>query len=161
MDAKKRRQTYHYYETDYIDGNTVRKYNNAPDIQREREPYEVPSHKPRQQKNPKALQGLSLGSLLILSAAIAATLYICVEYLKLQSNVNHMENTIVSMEKTLSELTDTNDASLDQINMTYDLDYVYHVAVEEYGMVYPNKNDVITYKKSNNNFVRQYRDIPE
>jgi cell division protein FtsL len=161
MDAKKRRQAYHYYGTGYVDGSTVRKYNNAPDIQREREPYEIPSHKPRQHTNPKALQGLSLGSLLILSAAIVATLYICVEYLKLQSDVNHMEKTIISMEKSLSELADTNDASYDQINMAYDLDYVYRVAVEEYGMVYPNKNDVITYKKSNDNFVRQYRDIPE
>lgn len=161
MDAKQRRQLNNYYGTSYVDGNTVRKYNHVPDIHREREPYEMPSPRRQQQTNPRALQGLSLGSLLMLSIAIAATLYICVEYLKLQTNVNHMEKTIISMEKKLSNLKEVNEASYDQINMIYDLDYVYRVATQEYGMVYPNNNEVITYKKSNNNYVRQYRDIPE
>ncbi|NLP34383.1 MAG: cell division protein FtsL [Clostridiales bacterium] len=161
MDAKKRRQYYNYYGTSYIDGNTVRKYDNAPDIQRERRPHEIPAPRRQRQRNPRALQGLSLGSLLMLSIAIVATLYICVEYLKLHSTVNHMEKTIISMEQTLADMIEVNEASYDQINMVYDLDYVYRVAVEEYGMVYPNKNEVITYKSSNDNYVRQYRDIPE
>lgn len=161
MDAKKRRQSYNYYGTGYVDGNTVRKYNNAPDIQREREPYEIPSPRHQKQRNPRVLQGLSLGSLLMLSIAIVATLSICVEYLKLQSDVNHMEKTIISMERTLSNLKEVNEASYDQINMVYDLDYIYRVAVEEFGMVYPNNNEVITYRSSNDNYVRQYRDIPE
>ncbi|NLZ83328.1 MAG: cell division protein FtsL [Clostridiales bacterium] len=160
MEAKKRRKAINN-GTSYINGNAALKYNNAPDIRREREQYEVTSPKPRQRRNTKKLQSLSLGSLFILTIAIVATLYICVEYLKLQYNANHMEKTIVSMEKTLSDMKDVNKATYDQINLVYDLDYVYRVAVEEYGMVYPNNNSVITYNSNSAGYVRQYRDIPE
>lgn len=160
MDAKKRRQSYND-RTSYINGNAALKYNSVPDIRREREQYEVPTPKPRQQRNTKELQSLSLGSLFMLSIAIIATLYICVDYLKLQYNANHMEKTIVSLEQTLSDMKDVNKATYDQINLVYDLDYVYRVAVEEYGMVYPNNNTVITYNSNSSGYVRQFRDIPE
>ncbi|HHX12662.1 MAG TPA: cell division protein FtsL [Clostridiales bacterium] len=160
MDAKKRRQSFND-RTSYINGNAALKYNNVPDIRREREQQEIAHPKPRQQRNTKELQSLSLGSLFMLTIAVVATLYICVEYLKLQYNANHMEKTIVSLEQTLSDMKDVNKANYDQINLVYDLDYVYGVAVEEYGMVYPNNNTVITYNSNSNGYVRQFRDIPE
>lgn len=160
MEAKKRRQSLNN-RTSYVNGSAALKYNNLPDIRREREQYDTPSHKPRQRRNTKELQSLSLGSLFMLTIAVVATLYICVDYLKLQYNVNHMEKTIVSLEHTLSDMKDVNKATYDQINLVYDLDYVYRVAVEEYGMVYPNNNRVITYIGNSSGYVRQYRDIPE
>lgn len=160
MDAKKRRQSFNN-RTSYISGNAALKYNNMPDIRKEQEQYEVVSPKPRQQRRTRELQSLSLGSLFMLTIAIVATLYICVEYLQLQYNANHMEKTIISMEKTLSDMKNINKATYDQINLVYDLDYVYRVAVEEYGMVYPNNNAVITYNSNSAGYVRQYRDIPE
>lgn len=160
MGARKRRQSFNN-RTSYINGNAALKYNNAPDIRREREQYEVTSPKPRQRRRPRELQSLSLGSLFMLTVAIVATLYICVEYLQLQYKANHMEKTIISMEETLSEMKDINKATYDSINLVYDLDYVYRVAVEEYGMVYPNNNTVITYNSNSAGYVRQYRDIPE
>lgn len=45
--------------------------------------------------------------------------------------------------------------------MVYDLDYVYRVAVEELGMVYPNNNQIITFEKVEESYVRQYADIPD
>ena len=47
-----------------------------------------------------------------------------------------------------------------RINTSLDLDYVYRVATEELGMVYPNKNQVILYNKTESEYVRQYEDIP-
>jgi cell division protein FtsL len=161
MDARKRRQAYYKDGTSYIHGNTARKLNTAPDIRREREQHEIPSPRSRQQRNPRALQSLSLGSLLMLSMAIIATLYVCVEYLKLQSDVSHIEKEIISMEQKLADLKKVNEATYDQINAAFDLEYIYKVAVEEYGMVYPNNNTVVTYQASEDNYVRQYRDIPD
>ena len=72
-----------------------------------------------------------------------------------------MDKKIVSMEKDLTKLTHENDATLEAINTAYNLDYVYKVAVEDLGMVYPNNNKVITYKSEDTDYVRQYEDIPE
>ena len=45
--------------------------------------------------------------------------------------------------------------------MVYDLDYVYSIAVNELGMVYPNNNEVITFEAADDSYVRQYADIPK
>jgi hypothetical protein len=72
-----------------------------------------------------------------------------------------MDKTIVSMEKELTMKTNENDAAYEAVNTTYDLDYVYKVAVDELGMVYPNNNKVITYQSGDEDYVRQYEDIPD
>ena len=63
--------------------------------------------------------------------------------------------------KELEFLKSENDALETRINTSLDLDYVYRVATEELGMVYPNKNQVILYNKTESEYVRQYEDIPK
>lgn len=161
MEAKKRQSANNYNRTSYIDGNTVRKLNVVPDIRREERSYERPVPERRHHNQPKALSGINFASLLVLTIAIIATLYVCVQYLQLQSEVTRMDKTIISMEQKLTQLTNENDAAYEAINTAYDLDYVYHVAVEELGMVYPNNNKVITYRSGNEDYVMQYEDIPD
>lgn len=161
MEAKNRRYQYGDNGTNYVDGNTVRKQSVVPDIRREEQQYEIPSPRRQEHSQPKSLQGISFTSLLVLTCAIVATLYVCVEYLKLQYDVNQMDKSIISLEHTLTTMSKENDAAFEQVNTITDLDYVYKVAVEELGMVYPNKNTVITYQSSNDDYVRQYHDIPE
>lgn len=72
-----------------------------------------------------------------------------------------MEKDIVSMEQNLAAIRNENDAAYEQINTVYDLDYVYNIAVNELGMVYPNNNEVILFEKADESFVRQYADIPK
>ena len=79
----------------------------------------------------------------------------------LQHQVSKMEKEIVSMERTLSTMMNENDAAYEQIKMAYDLDYVYNIAVNELGMVYPNNNEVITFERTDESYVRQYADIPK
>lgn len=161
MEAKKKQYYYDNTRTSYIEGNTVRKLNAIPDTRREERSYEVPTPRRQEQRQPKALSGMNFASLLVLTIAIIATVYVCVEYLMIQTDVTKMEKSVVSLEKNLTILTNKNDAANAMINTAYDLDYVYKVAVEELGMVYPNKNEVITYQGSNEDYVRQYEDIPD
>lgn len=161
MEANKRRYQYENIGTSYVDGNTVRKLSVAPDIRREEQQYEVPSPRRQEQRQPKTLSGINLASLMVLTVAIIATVYVCVDYLKLQTQVSQMEKNIITIEKSLTVLTNENDAAYEAIDTAYDLDYIYQVAVEELGMVYPNKNEIITYKSSSEDYVRQYEDIPE
>ena len=161
MDADKKRYQYDYTRTSYVEGNTVRKLSVAPDIRREEQQYEIPSPRRQEHRQPKSLSGINFASLLVLTVAIIATVYVCVEYLKLQTNVSQMEKSIISLEQELTIKTNENDAASEMVNTAYDLDYVYQVAVEDLGMVYPNKNTVITYQSSDDDYVRQYEDIPE
>lgn len=159
----------------YIEGNTVRKQsyvgqhavrNNS--IAPERHIRDIPRPErritePGRQiyRQPRYMTSISKSTLLVLTLAIAATLYFCIEFLMLQHQVSKMEKEIVSMERTLSTMMNENDAAYEQIKMAYDLDYVYNIAVNELGMVYPNNNEVITFERTDESYVRQYADIPK
>ena len=161
MEANKRRYQYENSGTSYVDGNTVRKLKAAPDIRRKEERYVTPAPRRQERQHTKTLSGINFASLIVLTVAIIATVYVCVEYLMLQNQVTQMDKSIVRLEKELIVLTNENDATYESIDTALDLDYIYQVAVDELGMVYPNKNEIITYKSSSSDYVRQYEDIPE
>lgn len=163
MEARRQNQSNNYYNrTNYVEGNTVRKLNAVPDIRREVQREEVTTSPRRQERSqPKALSGISFGSLVVLTFAIITTLYVCIEYLKVQTDVSQMEKEIINKEHNLASLKKENDATYELISEKYDLAYVYEVAVGELGMVYPNKNTVISFQKNPESFVTQYGDIPK
>lgn len=161
MEANKRQFHYQNTRTSYVEGNTVRKLNVVPDIQREERPIRVPTPGKQVQRQPIGMSGMNFATLLVLTIAIIATLYACVDYLRIQTEVSKLDKTIVSLEKELAVLSIQNDAVFESIKPAYDLDYVYQVAVEELGMVYPNENMIITYQSSDESYVRQYSDIPD
>lgn len=158
MEAKRKYNHYENIRTSYVEGNTVRKLNAVPE--REEEQYELPSERRRENRQPKTLSGINFASLLILSIAIVTTLYVCVDYLKMQADVSGMNNQIATLQNQLTTMTKNNDAEYEAINTAYDLDYIYHYAVEKLGMVYPKDGKVIKYQGSNDNYVKQYEDIP-
>lgn len=164
MEAKKKRYQYGT-NYNYIEGSAARKRDVSyqyplPDYDApEREKRQAP--KPQVRSNPRVLTGISKKSLFVLTIAIAATLYCCIEFIMLQNEVSKMESDIVTMEKTLNTMRNENNAGYEQINMVYNLDYVYDIAVNELGMVYPNNNEVITFDKTTESYVRQYADIPD
>ncbi len=176
MDANKRRYQYQT-RTGYTEGNTARKqeltdtysmqkYNAAIERQRRQQAQPQPQRQaPQPQRQvastTKTISSISKASMFVLTIAIVATLYFCIEFLMLQHEVTNMEKDIVKKEQQLISIRNENDAAYEQINMVYDLDYVYRVAVEELGMVYPNNNQIITFEKVEESYVRQYADIPD
>ena len=154
------------YKEVYVHGNTVLK----PKTQ------QVPSEHPEQKKRPKrhresrealrvrrnqekALQ-MNLPYVAALVAAACCSLYICVNYIRLQSGMTARMDTIKDLEQQLNTLKTENDALETRINIYVDLDYVYKVATEELGMVYANKDQVLMYDKTESEYVRQDEDIP-
>ena len=120
MEAKRRRYQMNNYGTSYIDGNTVRKLNAYP-VRREEE-HQVPAPRKREQRQPRAISGMDFASLLVLVAAIAATLFVCVEYLNLRSQANQMDKEIRAMEQQLTNMINENEAAYNHINQAYDLE---------------------------------------
>lgn len=145
----------------YVQGSVVRR------LQPERR--ETPERMPERQRRPqsytikrnqeKALQ-MDLPYLIALVAAACMALYICVNYIQIQSDMTARMDTIQQLELELEALKSENDALETRINTRVDLDHVYKVATEELGMVYAGKEQVLLYNKSESEYVRQYEDIP-
>ncbi len=149
----------------YVHGNTVRK------LQPVEEPVRRPAEPPRREERPrtgravrrnqeKALQ-MDLPYLILLVAAACCTLYICVTYLNLQSELNARMDHIKVLEQEIETMKSENDALETRINTSLDLDEVYRVATEELGMVYAGRDQVLLYNKTESEYVRQNEDIPQ
>ena len=72
-----------------------------------------------------------------------------------------LERDVTALEQSLTTIQAENAALEDNLDRQVDWEEVYRVAVGELGMVYPNKNEVITYESAENGHVIQYQDIPE
>ena len=112
-------------------------------------------------RNQERALPMDLPFVIMLTIAAICTLYLCVNYLQLQSTDAARLNNIEALEKRIETIVADNDALETRINTSVDLDYVYKVATEELGMVYANKNQVRLYNRTESEYVRQYEDIPE
>ena len=148
------------YTANYENGSAVRKI--QPQWEQEEIRRPRPVEQPEVQPKVKIGQGIDLISALLLVSAIVATLFVCVNYLKVQSDVVQLNKSITGLEKQITNLEKENDA-LEAVleNEKYDPETVYKMAVGVLGMVHPNNNEVIYYNNQSEGYYRQYQDIPE
>ena len=146
----------------YVDGNTVRKterhtYEEAPG----RSVREQSRHSRRVMRNQAKARYVDGPYVFALTIAAVVPLFLCMNYLKLQSSISSRLRHIEELELKLEHLKSENDALETRIDTFLDLDYVFKVATEELGMVYANKDQILLYDKTESEYVRQYEDIPE
>lgn len=143
----------------YIEGNTARKLNTAPqrEVRPERERRQVNQTISR---NSKRAKEFDLNYTLALVMATAFLFVSCIMMLTLQAGITEDRRQIAALESNLNELKDTNDETGKRLESSVDLTEVYDVAVNELGMVYPKNGQVISYKASNPDYVKQFGDIP-
>ena len=164
MAAKRHR----VYDT-YTDGNTVRKVKQAgkgrsgsreaAQRKKQAEDHLRRSHIVRRNRE-KALY-MDGPYVFALTVAAVITLFLCMNYLRIQASITTRINNIEALELKLEHLKSENDALQTRIDTYVDLDHVYKVATEELGMVYANKNQILLYNKTESEYVRQYEDIPK
>lgn len=155
-----------YANTEYIYGNTARKLDVVPDYdQRQRERYQEEEKPERQVKRKPAKQvkpqSMDLVSIVVLTMAIAATVYVCMGYLEVQAEITGLSKTIAVLESQIMTLKNENAAALEQVNASVDLEYIYKVATEDLGMVHAKQEQVIPYASTKSDFVKQYGDVPD
>ena len=98
--------------------------------------------------------------LVMLTLATVAALFICCSYIRVKSSISSSMRSIEKYEQQLEALKSENDALQTAIHTDIDLDHIYNVATTQLGMVYADRNQVIRYKKTESEYVRQYEDIP-
>ena len=97
----------------------------------------------RIRRNQERAMYMDLPYVIMLTLASICTLYLCVNYLHLQSAITARMHNIEAMEEKLEKMRTENDAT------------------KELGMVYAKKDQVLLYDKTESEYVRQYEDIPE
>ena len=156
-------------------GNTTRPYmygTAAPKLEPQREERQRrPKKRPvreeairtsiRVRKNQEKALRMDLPYVILLTIASICTLYLCVNYLHVQSSITARMHNIESLETQLEQMKAENDALETSINTSIDLNEIYETATKELGMVYANKDQVLLYDKTESEYVRQYEDIPE
>ncbi len=151
-------------------GNTAPKeepvHEPAPKKQEVQRPKRQEKQSPKQETKtrtyakPRVEHNIGFFSMCILLAAILVTLYTCFMYLRVQSETVVITKEIRQLEDELGSLQDRNEAAYNEVLDAVNLDEIYRVAVQELGMVYPDKNKTIYYQADDKGYVRQFGDIP-
>ncbi len=155
MDAKRNQYRRDYY----VDGTAARQLKVMPEPVRQEEVVAQP--RIVKKVTPKLSHGIDLFSMTLLLAAMAIALYLCYDYLQVQGNIVQLKRDIMNLGSTYDTLASENAALEESLNTQLNWDQVYLTAVNELGMVYPNKNEVVTYTSGERGYVIQYRSIPE
>mgnify|MGYP000271547974 CR=1 FL=1 len=158
QETKKKTNTEMEY---YVDGNVVRKVETSvPKKAPKTSAGEVAKTNRMIRKNRERALSMDLPYLVVMSAAVAVMLLLCVNYIAIQSKLTSTIKQTQKNESNLEKLRNENDSMENMIATYVDLDHIYDVATNKLGMIYARKNQVITYEKTESEYVRQFEDIP-
>lgn len=160
------RRTTAYRTTDsrsmYIYGNTVTKPEYVPERREETRDPERKRRKSRQvrQNQRKALR-INKGYVVFLTVAAVLALFICVNYVRLQSQITGHSRNITSMQEELASMREENNTRYNSIMDGVNLEDVQEKAVGDLGMVPADKSQIVEYSTTDSDYVTQYEDIPK
>ncbi len=158
MAARRRTENVYRRET-YVYGSAARELAPVPERNLPRKERHTLSS--RTLENRRRAAKMNIRYVAFLAAATAATLAICIGYLKLRSEVDGRVGRISRMERELKEVKTENDATYNRIMKGVNLEEIRRIATEELHMVYADESQVIFYDSEESDYVRQYEDIPE
>lgn len=148
----------------YVQGNTVRKLHVAEPYSNDEKSFEQLEQERKkrkeQQRRIHRANKMNFVYTVAVTAVVAVIFGICYQYLNLQTTVKNNASAVSELEERLNTLTSENDELEVEIEASIDYDAIYDTAVNELGMVYPEKNQVIRYDAGESEYVKQYQDIP-
>ena len=149
----------------YVDGNTVRRLETAPDYHREREERKQREKRRHNEhvarRNQERALHMDRGYVAFLTIAALMTALVSAAYIKLQSEMTGRLKNIAALESTVSDLKADNDSTYKRISTSVDLDTVKDVAMNQLGMVYAGADQIVYYTVENDDYMNQYSEIPE
>lgn len=151
----------------YFDGSAVRKLDYEPErrVRPEVRPERTPQvreerRKALDQRVDRAL-AFNLKYTVFVVASVMIMVAACVVMLFMESRINDQQNNINELEAQLEALETDNAAYAISLENMYTLDEINDVAINELGMVYAKKGQIIYYDSANEDYVKQYQDVPE
>lgn len=152
----------------YVDGNTVRRMEAAPDYRRdrrervEREREEELRRKKRiaRRNQEKALR-MSRSYVAFLTLAVVIFGVFAGIFIKIQSDVTARMKTIANLESQIADLKADNDEAFKRISTSVDLENVKNTAINELGMSYAKESQIVYYSVGDDDYMNQYGEIPD
>ena len=142
----------------YIEGNTVRKINEAEKIQK---PVERKENRGDAKKNQQNALRLNFGYVVFLIGALAVSAMILMSYISLQSDIIIATRRVASLESELNNLKLSNDEDYARAASSVDLEEIRSVAIGELGMKYAKEGQIINVSGEGSDYVRQLAEIKE
>lgn len=146
-----------------VEGNTVKKVEIPIPEKKEKkqkDESEIAKNKRNVMRNRERASAMDLPYLVMLSIALIISFALCANYIAIQSHLTSVIKTTQKNESKLEALKNNNDALEGELEKV-DLDHIYEVATKKLGMIYAKKSQVITYEKTESEYVRQFEDIPK
>ncbi len=140
----------------YIYGNVVRKEQVQP-VQPQQQK-EV-SQQVKQNRS-KALH-MSKSYVAFLAIAAVMVLFLCVQYLQLQSELTSRSKNITALQHELADMKEANTTKYNAVMNSMNLEEVRDIAMNELGMVYASQEQIVRYQSPASNALTQYASIPE
>ena len=142
----------------YADGNTVRKVDC--DVVKEIKKNPVKHVSKKTVKNREKAAHMSVRMVLFYSAFMAVVATTLFFYIHLQSTNVAAAERISAMETQLNEMKLDNEEKYSRIMSDIDMDEIKRRAIEDLGMQYAQKGQIIEVQKASNDYVHQYQNIP-
>ena len=141
----------------YVYGNVVRRESPlAPKTGQEQKTVgqKVQSHRA------KPVQ-MNRGYVTFLAIAAVVTLFSCVQYLQLQSEITNRSKNITSLQQELADAKEANTTKYNAIMNSMNLEEIRDIAMNEFGMVYASADQIVKYQDPTRNSIICYAGIPE
>ena len=162
MEKEKRRKNDYY-----VDGNTVRRAEAAPDYRQRRqerinEEEEAKERRRRRMVRREQERTLRVGRsyLTFLTMVMIVFGVFAGTYIKIQSDVTSRMDTVSNLESQIADLKAENDEAYKRLSTSVDLESVKKTALEELGMSYVKESQIVYYSVGDDDYMNQYGDIP-
>jgi len=154
------RQSYSNANQMYVYGSTVAKPVYEPQRREDTEHRRTRTSKQVSKNRRKALH-MNRAYVVFLAVAAIAMLIVCVNYIQLRSTITSRSANITALQAELASLKEENNTKYNVVMDSVNLDEVRTTAIEELGMVYANKDQIVEYDNPTGGYIKQYEVIPE
>ncbi len=145
----------------YEEGNTVLKVQEASESPKNRrQPDSVEPVSRETRINRARATSTNRAFVLYLGVVCAVLLLVCIQYLRMKSELTEQAEVIVELETEYSDLKTENDAYYSDVTASADLDNIKAIAIKRLGMQYPSDDQVLYYSIDHGSSLKQYQKIP-
>lgn len=141
----------------YVEGSVARRLDNRSRAEKIRAPRKLAD---KRQREFAAGKRNVFYYLIVVSLIIAAIVGFSSLYLTGMSKVFGKQREITALETQLNDLKIENEEEYARIMGSVDLEEIKRVAMEELGMSYPAKSQMVSVADNDSDYVRQYGDFP-
>lgn len=116
-------------------------------------------NEPQKQNKEKSVYSINPACTFLLASVIIAMIVICMVMLNAQFAVADTSDQVIVLKNELNDLKRSNAQLTAQINESLNLNEIRDIAINEYGMVYPEGKDVVEVRAEAVSYTIQYASI--